>query len=466
MSSLSMYDVYYVVGDFTISLIGIAANLFVVFLVVRCAALRTAPNVYVASLAVTDFTFCLWNLLTYIRTFFGAFDVNRIIAVFLLNASIFLLVAIAVERYKAIVSPLEHLLTSTLGRAVGTCFLAVLAALVAATLDTVGRLAVTNDWGFTGKSIDNETKVLLNIQSTDVNDPLFLLALVEFLIGYVTPACTSLFLYVRIFMKLRQSQRLGARVSGDHAFRMVLVVTLFFLICCLPIHIINFNAHFFISNQLDFFSFAKIMIILNSVGNPFLYALLGKNFRLQIKRMFCCSSCKGNLRMRRASFSNAAGTEPSAPNVQVLRVLQVSRDALEEADVEVVTAKIEEDKTEMEDVGEGIGMAEDVGKKVEETEEETGIDKDVEKAIGLLEDVEEERRKLEETEEDTSIAEGVLKEIREMKERKEDTGIAKDVLKKIEEMEFEERKEGTDVAEDVEKEKRELKETEEDTGMT
>ncbi|XP_066271005.1 somatostatin receptor type 2-like [Branchiostoma lanceolatum] len=288
--------------------LGMAANLLILYIVARYPSMRTACNVYVANLAATDFLFCLVTLtqsiviisdppylvgeteLVFPLVYLRSCDVSRVILVFLASTSIFLLTVIAVERYRAITNPLSCRQHGTVKHAVKTCAAVWLVAALAAAIDTIARNIVTDDWTFTSASL-HASCVLLKTESSDASDPFFIMVLLCFLFLYVLPICVMIPLHVHILVKLRQSRRLAVREtrSGDQAFLMVFVVTVLFLVNWLPFHIISFLIHLLHSKEEHVaIIVALAFAVINSVANPFLYALLGKKVHARVKKMFCC----------------------------------------------------------------------------------------------------------------------------------------------------------------------------------
>ncbi|XP_078577276.1 type-1 angiotensin II receptor-like [Branchiostoma floridae x Branchiostoma japonicum] len=215
-------------------------------------------------------------------------DVGRVLAVFLACASIFLLTAIAVERYRAIVKPLDHRLLRTQKKACRTCVLMWVLAFLAATFDTMVRNLVSNDWTFTYQSLFE--CVYLKPDDASSGHAYLALALGISVILYAVPAGVMIPIYVRIFVTLRQPRPFPARASTSRTLPMLFVVTVFFLVCWLPFHVTSFTAHSYTDgDSLTAFYVGTALAILNSVINPFLYAFIGKNFQKHIRRLFCIS---------------------------------------------------------------------------------------------------------------------------------------------------------------------------------
>ncbi|XP_078666533.1 uncharacterized protein LOC144908648 [Branchiostoma floridae x Branchiostoma belcheri] len=227
-------------------------------------------------------------------------DVGRVVVVFLAATSIILLTVIAVERYRAITDPLSARRHATVKHAGATCAVVWAAAALAAVIDTVARNIVTKDWSFKSASLHSGAScVVLKLESSDTSDPFFAMILLDFLFGYVLPGCVIIPLYVRIVVTVRRSRRLAVRESrtDDQAYLMVLVVTVLFLVNWLPFHVISLLIHRFVMREeYETIGVALSFAVFNSVANPFLYALLGRNFRDKLKKMFCCMKQCGNSR--------------------------------------------------------------------------------------------------------------------------------------------------------------------------
>ncbi|XP_078577491.1 uncharacterized protein LOC144862668 [Branchiostoma floridae x Branchiostoma japonicum] len=282
-----------------ISAIGMLANLLILFMVTRYPTMRTACNIYIANLAATDFAFCLVVLIQSVfpilqpSHYERSCDVSRVILIFLASASILLLTVIAVERHRAITNPLGSLQHGTVKHAGKICAVVWIVAALPAVIDTIARNVIANDWKFTGATLHSSSCILLN----PAHGSFFVMTLLFFLFIYVLPSCIIIPLYVRILVKVRQSRRLVVRETrSDHqAFLMLFVVTVFFLVTWLPLHVVSLLIHIhrlvYVNddNWVIIINVSFFFAVFNSVANPFLYALLGKtDFRKQLKKMFCC----------------------------------------------------------------------------------------------------------------------------------------------------------------------------------
>ncbi|KAI8504023.1 hypothetical protein Bbelb_180910 [Branchiostoma belcheri] len=281
VSTVSFYVAYGVQG--VISVIGLLANAFIIFLIGRYPAVRSVANVYVGNLAAADFGFCLYSLvqtplsvleedpsrgtendsLSYLR----GCDVGRVLAVLLASASVFHLTAIAVERHHAVTRPLDHLQHSTVKKALRTCLVLWAASLLTAALDTVVRNVITQNWNFTTESLFE---------------------------------CV----YLRqINANVRQSNnRFAARDDGQVA-RMLVVVTVFFLVCWLPFHVTSVViASSGYRGDEEALHACWAFGLVNSAANPFLYALLGRKFRGQIEVLLgSASPCRKKEKQRQST---------------------------------------------------------------------------------------------------------------------------------------------------------------------
>eukprot|EP00058_Branchiostoma_floridae_P003790 XP_002589278.1 hypothetical protein BRAFLDRAFT_102520 [Branchiostoma floridae] len=305
--------------------LGLLANAFIIFLLARYPAVRSVANVYVGNLAVADFGFCLYSLvqtplsvleedpsmgtdndsLSYQR----GCDVGRVLAILFASASVFHLTAIAVERHHAVTAPLDHLQHRSVRRALVTCLVCWTAAIFTAALDTVIRNVITQTWDFTAQSLFECVYLKYIGSSTNGTNPLLFLAILIFVIAYVTPACVMIPLYVRVFWEVQKSNRFAAR-NDEQAVRMVVVVTVFFLVCWLPFHVTSVViASSGYHGDEEALHACWAFGLVNSAANPFLYALLGRKFRGQIRQMFGnAAPCRGTRKQRQSNVAHPDST--------------------------------------------------------------------------------------------------------------------------------------------------------------
>ncbi len=112
-------------------IIGIVGNSLVVAVIYFCLKLKTVANIFVLNLAVSDLTFLLtlpiWAVFTATgyEWLFGDFLCKAIAGMALLNlyTSVFLLTALSIDRYLAIVHPVKSRRCRTVVYARVTCIL-------------------------------------------------------------------------------------------------------------------------------------------------------------------------------------------------------------------------------------------------------------------------------------------------------------------------------------------------------
>ncbi|CAH1264720.1 TAAR5 [Branchiostoma lanceolatum] len=329
VSTVPFYVAYGVQGF--ISVIGLLANAFIIFLLGRYPGVRSVANVYVGNLAVADLGFCLYSLvqtplsvleedpgrgnendsLSYQR----GCDVGRVLAILLASASVYHLTAIAVERHHAITDPMDHLQRSTVKKALRTCLVLWAAAFLTAALDTVIRNGTTQHWNFTAQNLF-ECVFLKHLGTlSSGTNPLLILAILIFVMTYVAPACVMIPLYVRVFREVQKSTRFAAREfrNDRQAVRMVVVVTVFFLVCWLPFHVTSVViASLGYHGDEEALHACWAFGLVNSAANPFLYALLGRKFRAQIQVMLSSAvPCKRKDRQRQGNATQRDNTTVS-----------------------------------------------------------------------------------------------------------------------------------------------------------
>ncbi|XP_068682873.1 D(1) dopamine receptor-like [Montipora foliosa] len=259
----------------TLALFVLAGNALVIIAFGKNTCLQTRTNMFIASLAVSDFlvggvSMPIWIYLTSVNypenlsgffEFFGSFD--RFSAL----ASIFHLTAISGERYLAITRPFVH---ETLSSRVYKWM--IMAAWVTAGLLT----------GFFGLCISLQFKALATVTI--------------FIIGFLIPSVLMLTVYTGIF---RTARAVINRTPADHTEesirnkvreerRVALTVTLvtaLFVIAWLPFFVVSMLGQF-CSNSLPkgydqtiMVKMVKCLHYLNSAVNPFIYAFRDKKMR-------------------------------------------------------------------------------------------------------------------------------------------------------------------------------------------
>ena len=206
--------------------------------------------------------------------------------------SAFTLVLVAVERYHAIVHPLEVERRITKRKAT----LSIACCWVLAALFTLPSF-VTDRFVEEGQSCKEGFP--LSWQNVSYNT-------LWLMVGALVPMALMTVLYSVIFHSLRSKNR-ASQVSATHrasavtkktVTKMMFSVSLIYILCCFPTHILYyvyiFHPELFPEEDLTF-RVSYILLVLNSTINPLVYCFLVKRFRKQLKKMLCRCSCERSL---------------------------------------------------------------------------------------------------------------------------------------------------------------------------
>ncbi|XP_066265555.1 kappa-type opioid receptor-like [Branchiostoma lanceolatum] len=255
--------------------IGSVLNALVIYIIVKKPKMKTYPNIFVLNLAVTDFVFCtvatpLIRTVDLLGELGGWLQhVSFVSYAICAIVSVLCLTTLSIERYQAISDPIGHIDRSSRKRAW----------LINAGLWLVAIVSSVLGYVF----------VFLQVAT-------FIPTFVSFLITFVIPLLIISVSYTLLFNTLRQDRGLpvGSRSdikSRNRVTRMVTAVVVVFVVSWLPGHILNlvYVSSTTIDNRaLSYGTWACFMLqIVNSVANPFLYALLGEKFGFYIREIMC-----------------------------------------------------------------------------------------------------------------------------------------------------------------------------------
>ncbi|NWV40106.1 BKRB1 protein, partial [Grantiella picta] len=296
--------VYYIAPKYinTVCVIGMLGNVFVLLIyLLHRGPLKTA-EIYLMNLAVADLIFlmCLpfWaeNISNEFNWPFGNFPCRSISASITLNmyTSIYLLVAISVDRYLTVVHTLNHREIQSKSMTKGIClliwFFSILLSIPAFTFRTVKDFP---QWNISACTLDFPSPSWETAES-----------LVRNIVGFLLPSTAIVFLNfstIRSLQKTAREQRaLRAkgckRHRGTKAQRLILTVVLMFHFCWTPHHFFVFldTLHHtgvikgcFWEELLNFGEqFAYMLAITNSCINPVIYVFVGKYFRQKALEVF------------------------------------------------------------------------------------------------------------------------------------------------------------------------------------
>ncbi|XP_072329980.1 type-1 angiotensin II receptor [Scyliorhinus torazame] len=279
---------------------GVLGNSMVIIVIYYYLKLKTVANIFLLNLALADLTFVitlpLWAASTAMEYHwpFGVFLCKMSATVLLLNmnASIFLVTCLSIDRYLAIVHPMKSRTKRTLVHAWMACIMVWILAGLASLPAMFFRDAVHySDW--------NKTICAFHYPKQYRNQWVFGLALLKNLLGFLIPLLIILICYSLILKSLVQAYQIErSKPVSNEAFKLIKAVVVSFILCWLPFQIFAFmdvlsqlkvikSCH--IPEVIDTsIPFTICVAYFNSCLNPILYGLVGRNFREKFFLLLRC----------------------------------------------------------------------------------------------------------------------------------------------------------------------------------
>ncbi|AWP16344.1 putative B2 bradykinin receptor-like [Scophthalmus maximus] len=278
-----------------ITVLGIVLNVFV--LMVFCLHKKpcTVAEIYLSNLAVADLVLlsCLpfWavNVSNDFNWPFGLFLCKVVNLGIKMNVycSIYFLVLVSIDRYVALVHPMSHGRMRRPKYAKLSCLLTWVFGLILSVPTLIFR------------DVNYIPELDVNACFLDYqNDTLELLCdglLVTF--SFIIPILIISFCTVKIIqaLKVQAVERFSAEKTEQRATTLILAVLLAFLVCWVPFHLVTMldvllraevlrGCH--LTNFLEICNqISTYLAFLNSVLNPILYVIVGKNFRKKVREL-------------------------------------------------------------------------------------------------------------------------------------------------------------------------------------
>ncbi|NXV07418.1 BKRB1 protein, partial [Cettia cetti] len=293
--------VYYIVPKYinTVCVIGMLGNVFVLFIYSLHKGPLKIAEIYLMNLAVADLIFlmCLpfWaeNINNEFNWPFGSFLCRSISASITLNmyTSIYLLVAVSVDRYLTFVHTLNHREIWSKAMTKGIClliwFFCILLSIPAFMFRTVKDFP---QWNISACALDFPTPLWETAESLACN-----------MLGFLLPSAAIIFLNFSTIRSLQRTARerkaLRAKCcKGTKATRLIFTVVLMFLFCWTPHHFFVFLDTLyqtevikgcFWGELINFGEqFSYMLATTNSCINPVIYVFVGKYFRKKALEVF------------------------------------------------------------------------------------------------------------------------------------------------------------------------------------
>ncbi|XP_037551225.1 type-1 angiotensin II receptor A-like [Nematolebias whitei] len=278
-----------------ISALGIVLNVFVLMVFCFHKKACSTAEIYLSNLAAADLVlvsflpFWAANVYNRYNWTFGRAMCKVVNASILMNAycSIYFLVLISIDRYLVLVHPMSCQITRRPKYAKWGCLLVWILGFLFSLPALIYR-------DVTLPNYQNITRCLVNNVNNSVqltNDALISV------FGFIIPIFIISFCAVKIIKTLRSRLWEGVNTKKtDHkATSLILSVLLAFLICWVPYHLMKTLYVLWVKNLPDCdlirvlllcYQIFTYLAFFNSVLNPILYVIVGKNFRKKVKELF------------------------------------------------------------------------------------------------------------------------------------------------------------------------------------
>lgn len=274
---------FYIIGWLP-STLAVFGNALVIFLIAAKRRLHSLPNMFVLSLAVSDFSV---GLLFFPTLFFSKkmalckTEIPHLVAILAIFTSVWNLCAMTVDRYIAIIQPLRYRTLMTHRRA---ALLTVFAWIFPLSLDFIPALCHQ----FGRCNLKNKNLVFTKLILLEILPCLFLLI-------------TTIHIIITATRHWRQNARLDSQVMHNHksgqrrrgakesAAATVIISILLIFLACYSVEFYSVSGYLLFSAEptQEVVTVINFLIIVNSSANPIAYALFKKDIRKELTKAFC-----------------------------------------------------------------------------------------------------------------------------------------------------------------------------------
>uniref|UniRef100_A0A8D0GTM8 Neuropeptide FF receptor 2 n=1 Tax=Sphenodon punctatus TaxID=8508 RepID=A0A8D0GTM8_SPHPU len=329
----------FIISYLLIFLLCMCGNGVVCFIVLRNKHMRTVTNLFILNLAVSDLLvgiFCMpTTLLDNIIAGwpFGSTicKLSGMIQGVSVSASVFTLVAIAVDRFRCIVYPFKQKLTISTA-AVIIIVIWILA--IAIMCPSVVMLQVKEEASFqVNLGYDNQTSPIYWCQEDWPNqDMRKIYTTVLFANIYLAPLSLIVIMYARIGIALfntavptvaqqGQEQRHSVYRKKLKVIKMLIIVALLFILSWLPLWTLMMLSDYANLSEVQLqviniyvYPFAHWLAFFNSSINPIIYGFFNENFRRGFQAAFKLQLCSGEI-IRKDIYSQRGQSNAVLPAV-------------------------------------------------------------------------------------------------------------------------------------------------------
>ncbi|CAH1101024.1 unnamed protein product [Psylliodes chrysocephalus] len=291
-----LWCIFYIV----MVVVATGGNVIVIWIILLNKRMRTVTNYFLLNLSVADTMVSTLNVIfnfiymLYSHWPFGLVycKITQFVAVLSICASVFSLMAISIDRYMAIITPLKKRLGQrcTLIVILWTWILGVL-------------VGLPNVLFFRTEQLQNSTRIscymLWPDGDTNASSLEYHYNISVTVCIYVVPVVAMIFTYSRISAVLWGSQCIGENTDRQmeiiknkrKVVKMMMVVVTIFAVCWLPYHV-YFLVTFYYPSLLfspyiqDLYLFIYWLAMSNSMYNPIIYCWMNARFRRGFARAF------------------------------------------------------------------------------------------------------------------------------------------------------------------------------------
>ncbi|XP_048056785.1 somatostatin receptor type 5 [Megalobrama amblycephala] len=277
----------------TVCVVGLVGNTLVIHIVLRYSQAESVTNIYILNLAIADELFMLGLPFLAVQNGllswpFGSLMCRLVMTVDAINqfTSIFCLTVMSIDRYLAVVHPLQ----SSRWRQPRV------AKAVNATVWAVSFVVVLPVVVFAGVLQDDGNCSIVWPEPAEVWKAAFIIYTAT--VGFFGPLTVICLCYLLIVVKVRSSGRrvratsIRRRRSERKITRMVVIVVAVFVFCWLPFYVLNIvNLLVLLPGEFrGLYYFVVVLSYANSCANPILYGVLSDNFKRGFRKALCRSS--------------------------------------------------------------------------------------------------------------------------------------------------------------------------------
>ncbi|XP_028709389.2 neuropeptide FF receptor 1 [Macaca mulatta] len=320
----------FIVAYALIFLLCMVGNTLVCFIVLKNRHMRTVTNMFILNLAVSDLLvgiFCMPTTLVDNLITGWPFDnatckMSGLVQGMSVSASVFTLVAIAVERFRCIVYPFREKLT--LRKALVTIAIIWALALLIMCPSAVTLTVIREEHHFMVDARNRSYPLYSCWEAWPEKGMRKVYTTVLFSHIYLAPLALIVVMYARIARKLCQAPgpaRGGEEAADGRAARrrarvvhMLVMVALFFTLSWLPLWALLLLIDYgqLSAPQLHLvtvyaFPFAHWLAFFNSSANPIIYGYFNENFRRGFQAAFRASLCQRPLGNHKGAYSERPG---------------------------------------------------------------------------------------------------------------------------------------------------------------